>query len=42
MFQVNNKDTILLSLFLTSGVIIVNFEQMSHIFLVFLLLTFSK
>ena len=34
MFRVNNKDTKK-----TSGVFIVNFEHISHLFLVFLLLT---
>ena len=36
MFKVNNKNTS------RSGVIIVNFEHISHFFLVFLLLTLNK
>ena len=38
MFKVNNKNTRRRR----SGVFIVNFEQMSHLFLVFLLLTMNK
>ena len=36
MFKVNNKDTSR-----RSGVFIVNFEHVSHLFLVFLLLTLN-
>ena len=37
MFKVNNKDTTT-----TSGAFIVNFEQISHLALVFLLLTLNR
>ena len=36
MFKVNNKDTLFLSVF------IVNFEHISHLVLVFVLLTVSR
>ena len=46
MFKVNNKDTICVFIVNfehgTNGVFIVNFEHVSHLVLVFLLLTLSK
>ena len=41
MFKVNNKDTSTTS-WRRSGVFILNFEHISHLFLVFLLLTLNK
>ena len=40
MFKVHNKD--MASLWRHSGVFIVNFDHVSHLFLVFLLLTLSR
>ena len=41
MFKVNNKESLLLT-WRRSSVIIVNFEHISHLFLVFQLLTLSR
>ena len=40
MFKVNNKNTRTMSI-TSSGVSIVNFQNISHVFLVFLFLTFN-
>ena len=42
MFQVNHNNTRTTSFWRLLGVLIVNFEHISHLFLGFLLLTFNK
>ena len=42
MFKVNNKDTKTTCYWRRSNVFIVNFEHISHLALVFLLLTLSR
>ena len=42
MFNVNNKDTRTTLITRHSGVFIINFEHISHLVLVFLLLTLSR
>ena len=42
MFKVNNKKTRMTSAWRRPGVFIVNFEHVSHLFLVFLVLTWNK